>query len=221
MYLQMYPSKCTCKFLILNVLAGKKTTQRLDQGVEVSSMCLRNLDIKHPCILLHSSSTFMCTVPERDQLQNFCTFALNLAKFFVWTFSKQIWVIANLKSATNITWQVYWMRNRGLLLTFLYHTHHPNDVTSHRRHHLKNSWLHYRPTASSSLQSRVCNSVSISTKASYPISTEVRFPPRRSPSPRVWRGQRRQCRDGRAGRRWQLLGVQRPQLSPWPWALQL
>ena len=58
--------------------------------------------------------------PERDRLQHFCTFALILAKFSAPMSSNfflcKIWVITNSKSAANITWRVYWMRNRGLLL---------------------------------------------------------------------------------------------------------
>ena len=66
---------------------------------------------------------------ERDRLQHFCTFAVILDKFsapmssnfFLW----KIWVITNSKCAANITWWVYWMRNRGLLLqifcTFFIH----------------------------------------------------------------------------------------------------
>ena len=45
-----YPSTCTCKLILPNVLAGKRTTQRFQQGVEVLSMCLRSQDIIHPCI---------------------------------------------------------------------------------------------------------------------------------------------------------------------------
>jgi hypothetical protein len=58
--------------------------------------------------------------PEGDRLQHFCTFALILAKFSAPMSSNfflcKIWVITNSKSAANITWRVYWMRNRGLLL---------------------------------------------------------------------------------------------------------
>ena len=67
--------------------------------------------------------------PERDRLHLFCIFAVILGKFsaptssifFLW----KIWVITNSESAANITWWVYWMRNRGLLLaifcTFFIH----------------------------------------------------------------------------------------------------
>ena len=67
--------------------------------------------------------------PERDRLQLFCTFAIILDKFSAPTSSNfflwKIWVITNSKSAPNITWWVYWMRNRGLLFpifcTFFIH----------------------------------------------------------------------------------------------------
>ena len=72
--------------------------------------------------------------PTKDQPRTrptsifFCTFAVILDKFsaptssifFLW----KIWVITNTKSAANIIWWVYWMRNRGLPLpifcTFFY-----------------------------------------------------------------------------------------------------
>ena len=57
--------------------------------------------------------------PEWDRLQHFCTFAVILVKYSAPTSSNfflcKIWVMTNSKSAANITWWVYWMRNRGLL----------------------------------------------------------------------------------------------------------
>ena len=67
--------------------------------------------------------------PERDRLQLFCTFAIILDKFSAPTSSNfflwKIWVITDSKSAPNITWWVYWMRNRGLLLPNFLHFFYP------------------------------------------------------------------------------------------------
>ena len=73
--------------------------------------------------------------PERDRLQLFCTFAIILDKFsapmspnfFLW----KIWVITNSRSAANITWWVYWMRNRGLLLPIFLHFFYPVTLLTH------------------------------------------------------------------------------------------
>ena len=62
-----------------------------------------------------SYSTFLYTCCNFGQI--FCT---NVNNFFLC----KIWVITNHKCAANITWWVYWMRNRGPLLpifcTFFY-----------------------------------------------------------------------------------------------------
>ena len=58
-------------------------------------------------------------VAQRGRLQLFCTFAVILVKYSAPTSSNfflcKIWVMTNSKNAANITWWVYWMRNRGLL----------------------------------------------------------------------------------------------------------
>ena len=67
--------------------------------------------------------------PHRDRIQLSSTFAVIFDKFSILTsmifFLCKIWVITNSKYAANITWWVYWMRNRGLLLpifcTFFIH----------------------------------------------------------------------------------------------------
>ena len=54
--------------------------------------------------------------PERDRLQHFCTFALILAKFSVQMSQTKF---CAKKGSNLLTWWVYWMRNRSLLLKFL------------------------------------------------------------------------------------------------------
>ena len=61
---------------------------------------------------------------ERDRLQHFCMFAVILVKYSapMWSnfFLCKIWIITNSKGKANIIWWLYWMRNRGLLLPFVY-----------------------------------------------------------------------------------------------------
>ena len=74
-------------------------------------------------------------VAQRDWLHLFCTFPAILVKYSAPTSSKfflcKIWTMTNSKSAANITWWVWWMRNRGLLLTFFGPFLTPLDALTH------------------------------------------------------------------------------------------
>ena len=64
-------------------------------------------------------SSYKISAPN-DQPFNVFYICSNLGQIFCTNVIKQIlcqiWVLTNSKSAANVTWQVYWMRNRGLLL---------------------------------------------------------------------------------------------------------
>ena len=74
-------------------------------------------------------------VAQRDRLHLFCTFPAILVKYSAPTSSNfflcKIWTMTNSKSAANITWWVWWMRNRGLLLTFFGPFLTPLDALTH------------------------------------------------------------------------------------------
>ena len=78
-------------------------------------------------------------VAQRDRLHLFCTFPAILVKYSAPTSSNfflcKIWTMTNSKSAANITWWVWWMRNRGLLLTFFGPFLTPLDALTHSAMH--------------------------------------------------------------------------------------
>ena len=75
----------------------------------------------------------------------FCKFAVILDKFSAPTSSNfflwKIWVITNSKSAPNITWWVYWMRNRGLLLPIFCTFFYPVTLLTHSAMNLWRTFL--------------------------------------------------------------------------------
>ena len=88
-------------------------------------------------------------INSEDCLQAFLTFGVILDKYAISTSSKKIWVKTNSKHATNITWWVYWMCNKCLILHIFFTFKIPLLPIVHWQHmrfswcqHTRCDWVH-------------------------------------------------------------------------------